>query len=389
MNYRLTPRLLDVQQRGRAFVEDVLYPLELLCDEGSGLPPDVERAARLRGVESGLFAPNVPLEYGGAGLTLMEQVILEEQLGRATNMLWALLWRPANVLQHASETQKDRYLLPYTRGERRGCYAISEDGAGSDTSELETIATRDGDGFTITGTKWFATGGDVASFFMVVADVIDDGGARKPTIFFVDHAADGVDLLRHPRFTHASVYGHPEVRFEGVRVTQDDILGDVGLGMELTREWFREERLMIAARCLGAAERGLELALDWATTRVTYGEPLIERQGIAWPLADSATELAAARALTYQTTWEIEQGLDVKEAHAKASMVKLYASEMAGRVLDRCVQVFGGRGYMRENPVERLWRDVRVDRIWEGTSEIQRLIIARALAKRGVARLTH
>jgi butyryl-CoA dehydrogenase len=389
MTTTLSQRERELQARARAFVEEVLYPLEIPCDEGDGLPPELERAARERAVASGLFAPNMPVEAGGAGFGLFEQVLVEEQLGRATNMLWALVWRPANVLLHTTAAQRDKYLLPYTRGERRGCYAISEEGAGSDTSALATTARRDGDGFAISGTKWFATGGDAASFYMVVADVVEDDGTRRPTIFFVDRTAPGVTLARHPRFTHASVYGHPELRFADVRVTQDDILGDVGLGIEITREWFREERLMIAARCLGAAERGLELALDWARTRRTFGAPLIERQAVQWMLADSATELAAARALTYQVAREVEGGLDVNEAHAKASLVKLHASEMAGRVLDRCVQIFGGRGYMRENPVERLWRDTRVDRIWEGTSEIQRLIIARALDRRGVERLTH
>jgi butyryl-CoA dehydrogenase len=292
------------------------------------------------------------------------------------------------VLVHASAAQRERYLTPWTRGERRGCYAITEPGAGSDTSALETVAARDGDRYRISGEKWFATGGDVASFYMVVADVVEEDGARRPTIFFVDRAAAGLTLEGHPRFTHASVYGHPTLRFENVDVGQDDILGDVGLGMELTRDWFREERLMIAARCCGAAQRALELALAWCQERHTFGQPLAERQMAQAMLADSATELAAARALTYTTAWQIDHGLDIREAHGKASMAKLFASEMAGRVCDRAVQLFGGRGYMRDNPVERLWRDTRVDRIWEGASEIQRLIIARGLSKRGVERLT-
>jgi butyryl-CoA dehydrogenase len=301
--------------------------------------------------------------------------------------VWAIVWRPANVLVHCTPAQRERYLLPYIRGEFRGCYAITEPGAGSDTTRLATEARRDGDGFVISGEKWFATGGDAARFFMVVADV-PDGGRRLPTIFLVDRDAPGFAVGRKPRFTHSVVYGHPELRLENVRVGSDAILGGLGSGMELTREWFREERLMIAARCLGAAQRALELAEAWALKRQAFGQPLAEHQGIQWMLADSACELAAARALTYKVAWEIEHGLDVKEAHAKASMAKLYASEMAGRVCDRAVQIFGGRGYMRDNPVERLWRDTRVDRIWEGTSEIQRLIIARGLARRGVEALT-
>jgi butyryl-CoA dehydrogenase len=389
MDFALSPDLREFKARARAFAETVLYPLEIACDEQDGLPPEVELAARRAALATGFFAPNVPVEDGGAGLGIFEQVMVEEGIGGATGMLWALVWRPSNVLMQATAEQRERYLRPWARGERRGCYAITEPGAGSDTGLLAATARREGDGFRISGEKWFATGGDVASFFMVVANVVDDDdGDPRPTIFFVDRAAPGLRFVREPRFTHASVYGHPVLHFEDVRVTQDDILGDVGLGMELTRDWFREERLMIAARCLGAAERALTLALEWARERQAGGKPLIEHQSIGNMLADSATELAAARALTYKIAWEIDNGLDIREAHGKAAMVKLFASEMAGRVCDRAVQILGGRGYMREHPVERLWRDTRVDRIWEGTSEIQRLIIARGLARRGVATLT-
>jgi alkylation response protein AidB-like acyl-CoA dehydrogenase len=387
VDFRLDPPLRDLQAQARAFVDEVLVPLEPTCDLGDGLPAETERKARERALRSGFFAPNMPREWGGAGLDVLEQVILEEQLGRATNCLWALVWRPANVLVYATPGQRERYVRPYIGGEFRGAYAITEPGAGSDTTRLATEARRDGDGFAISGEKWFATGGDVARFFMVVADVVD-GGRRLPTIFLVDRDAPGFHVGRRPRFTHAVVYGHPELRLEAVRVGADRVLGGVGQGMALTREWFREERLMIAARCLGAAERALELAQAWALERQAFGQPIGTYQGIQWMLADSACELAAARALTYKAAWEMREGLDPKEAHAKASMVKLFASEMAGRVTDRAVQILGGRGYMRDHPVERLWRDTRVDRIWEGTSEIQRLIIARGLQKRGVATLT-
>jgi acyl-CoA dehydrogenase len=379
VNFDLGPELRQLQARARAFVEGVLQPLEELCDQQDGLPPEVERAARAQALASGLFAANMPKAYGGAGLTVLEQVVVEEQLGRATNGLWALVWRPAHVLLSGTPAQRERYLLPYIRGEFRGCYAVTEPGAGSDVSRLATEAHPEGDGFRLTGEKWFATGGDVAAFFLILAGVVD-GERRLPTLFLVDRDAPGLTVGRRPRFTHAVVYGHPELRLDHVRVGPDAVLGGVGRGMELTREWFRDERLMIAARCLGAAQRALE--------RRAFGRPLAEHEAIQWMLADSACELAAARALTYKVAWEVDRGVDPKEAHARASMAKLYASEMAGRVCDRAVQIFGGRGYMRDNPVERLARDTRVDRIWEGTSEIQRLIVARGLARRGVDVLT-
>lgn len=387
MDFALSLPLKGLQARARAFAESVLMPLEQICDERDGLPAELEQEARAKALASGFFAPNMPTAYGGAGLGVMEQVILEEQLGRVTNCLWAIMWRPANVLIHGTEEQRKRYLLPHIRGEFRGCYAVTEPGAGSDTTRLATVARREGDGFVINGEKWFATGGDVARFFMVVADIPEEG-RRLQTIFLVDRDAPGFTVGHKPRFTHAVVYGHPALGLDNVRVGPEAVLGGVGMGMELTKDWFREERLMIAARCLGAAQRALELAQEFTANRQAFGTRLSEHEAIQWMLADSACELAAARALTYKVAWEISAGLDIKEAHAKASMVKLFASEMAGRVCDRAVQMFGGRGYMRSNPVERLWRDTRVDRIWEGTSEIQRLIIARGLAKRGIDLLT-
>lgn len=364
-----------------------LEPFELAVEEAAGaVPAELETKIREICLASGLFAPNFSRKVGGTGLSFGQQVVLEEALGRLTNCLWAALWRPPNVLIHASAAQRERYLLPYCRGERRACYAITEPGAGTDTSRLATTARHDGDGYVITGEKWFATGGDVAGFFLVVASIETQNGPA-PTIFFVDRDAPGLRIGRHPKFTHNVLYGHPELHLDGVRVGADAILGEIGGGNTLTQEWFREERVMIAARCLGAAARCIELASAFAAERVAFGQAIAEYQGVQWLLADSATELAAARALTYEVTAEIETGLEPKLAHGRASIAKLFASEMAGRVTDRCVQVFGGRGYMRENPVERLWRDVRVDRIWEGTSEIQRVIVARQLAKRGLGAL--
>ena len=319
-------------------------------------------------------------------MSLAEQVILEEQVGRLSNCLWSALWRPSNVLIHATSDQRARYVDPNIRGERRGCYAITEPDAGSDVSALATTATRVAGGFRLNGSKWFVTGGDVAEFLLVVAIV--DGDPSLPTIFFVDRHAPGLTFVRKPRMTHAVVYGHPEISLADVFVADDAVLGEIGQGISLTQDWFREERLMIAARCLGAAARCIELAREFAESRSQFGQPIIENQAIQWMLADSATELAAAQALTYKVAADIESGIEAKVAHGRASMAKLYASEMVGRVTDRCVQIFGGRGYLRENPVERLSRDYRVDRIWEGTSEMQRLIIARALRRRGLDSLT-
>ncbi len=386
MRFSLSDREVEIRTRARALVDE-LIPFELAVDEANDeVPPELEREIRSIFLRSGFFAPNFPVEWGGAGLSLAEQVILEEQVGRLTNCLWSALWRPSNVLIHATPEQRSRYVEPNIRGEFRGCYAITEPEAGSDVSSLKTVARRVNSGYRLNGEKWFVTGGDVATFLLVVALV--DGDPSLPTIFFVERDAEGLTFVRTPRMTHSVVYGHPEIRLQDVFVAEDGVLGEVGQGISLTQDWFREERLMIAARCLGAAARCIELAHQYAESRVQFGQPIIENQAIQWMLADSATELAAAQALTYKVAADIEAGMEVKVAHGRASMAKLYASEMVDRVTDRCVQIFGGRGYLRENPVERLSRDYRVDRIWEGTSEMQRLIIARAIRRRGLGSLT-
>jgi alkylation response protein AidB-like acyl-CoA dehydrogenase len=373
----------DIRARARELAR-ALRQYELTVEEAAdAVPRALEREIVARCVASRLFSPNLPKELDGAGLTLYEQVAVEEEVGGLTNWLWAALWRPPNVLVHATPAQRERYVLLYTRGEFRGCYAITEPGAGSDVSDLQTVARREGDGWRISGEKWFVTGGDVARFALVVAMAETEAG-WEPTIFFVDRDAPGMRWGRQPAFTNHALYGHPELTLDGVEVGPEDVLGEVGGGISLTHDWFREERLMIAARCIGAARRCLGEAHAWAQERRAFGHPIAEYQAVQWMLADSATELAAARALLYQTVAAIESGLDLKVAHGQAAMVKLFASEMVGRVADRAVQVFGGRGYMRENPVERLWRDTRIDRIWEGTSEMQRLIVARALDRRGL-----
>jgi butyryl-CoA dehydrogenase len=372
-----------VRERARALAA-ALTPFEMAIEEAAdSVPAALEREIVGICVASGLFAPNLPATLGGAGLSLREQVIVEEALGGLTNWLWAALWRPPNVLIHATSEQRERYVRPYTHGTFRGCYAITEQQAGSDVSDLQTIARRDGDGWRISGEKWFVTGGDVARFLLVVAMAQTETGLA-PTIFFVDRDAPGVRWGRQPRFTNHALYGHPELRLNEVRVGPQDVLGEAGGGITLTHDWFREERLMIAARCIGAARRCIEEAHAWSRQRHAFGHAIGDYQAVQWMLADSATELAAARALLYQTVDAIAGGLDAKQAHGQTAMAKLFASEMVGRVADRSLQIFGGRGYMRENAVERLWRDTRIDRIWEGTSEMQRQIVARALDRRGL-----
>jgi alkylation response protein AidB-like acyl-CoA dehydrogenase len=247
---------------------------------------------------------------------------------------------------------------------------------------VRTTARRDGDGWVIDGTKWHVTAGDVADFLLVHAHV--DGNPELATVFFVDKDLPGVEVVRTPKYAHTFVFEHPIFALDGVRVGEDAVLGGVGAGYKLTKEWFIEERIMIGARTMGAAARALELSLAFANERVQFGEPIVSFQAVEFMLADMASQIMAAKSMLYRVGWQAAHAeTSPKELHALASAVKLVCSETAGRVADAAVQIHGGRGYMREQPVERLWRELRVDRIWEGTSEIQRIVIGNELRKRG------
>ncbi|MCV7288676.1 acyl-CoA dehydrogenase family protein [Mycolicibacterium wolinskyi] len=389
MEFAYTPRLVELKDRARTLTEKII-PFEEECERNNRLTAESHATIKAAVLDAGLQAINTPTEFGGAGLTVLEQVVVQDELGKLTNALWDAVWRPANPLAHATQEQRERYLIPGARGDRRDAVAISEADAGSDFSAAKTTATPDGNGgYVINGEKWFVTVGDVADYLIVLAYVQPE---HAPTMFLVDVDTPGVQITKIPRYTHTFVYEHPEFTFTDVRVGAEAVLGGVGAGLELTRDWFTEERLMIGARTIGAAERALTLAVDWARERVQGGEPLINRQLIQGMIADSVVDITTNRALTHQVAWEFDNA-DLndpnqrKTLHAKAATVKLAASEASNRVVDRAVQIFGGRGYIRDYPVERLWRELRVDRIWEGTSEIQRLVIANEANKRGLSNL--
>ncbi len=382
MDFRLSTADRALQQRARDFTDQVLVPLEDECEDNDGLTPESAAAAKQAVLDWDFHAINHAEANGGRGHDLFAQMLIEEQWGRATGALWDVPWRPSIPLAAGTEEQKDRFLRPACRGERRDAYAITEEAAGSDPTMVQTTATRDGDSWTMTGEKWHVTSGDVADFFLVHTHV--DADPAKATIFLVDKDAPGVRLVRTPAYMHTFVFEHPIFAFEDVRVGDDRILGEIGRGFELTKEWFVEERLMIGARTVGAATRALELSLAFAKDRRQFGRPIVDFQAVEFMLADMAAELMAAKSMLYRVCWQgARGGADRKELHAMAGAVKLVCSETAGRIVDKAVQIHGGRGYMREQPVERLWRELRVDRIWEGTSEIQRMVIGNELRKRG------
>jgi acyl-CoA dehydrogenase len=386
MDLTLPAADLKWKERAKAFAEQVLFPQEIELELKGSLPRATKDAMRCAVVEHGLNGINHAREVGGQGCTQLQQTLIGEELGKATGALWAVVWHPALPLKHGTPAQIADYLTPSCLGARRACVAVTEPEAGSDARQVRTRADRKGNGFVINGEKWFVTSGDEADYIIVHANV--DGDPEQPTLFLVDKATPGVRIAREPKFTHTYVFGHPEFLFENVEVGGDKVLGSVGGGLELTKDWFVEARLQIAGNCLGAAIRAFELADDFASKRRQFGRPIRDFQAIEFMLADMAVAILAAKSLIYRVASEIDRGLDRKIVHARASAVKLYASEMAGQVLDKAVQIFGGRGYMRENPVERLNREVRVDRIWEGTSEIQRVIIGSQLRKRGTGIFT-
>ena len=379
-----------IQERARRFVGDELIPHEVEAEMNGGRLADDVRAKHHRlAIELGLYAMNMPKDLGGGGMTTFQQVLVSEQLGRVTNALGWCVHTPASwAPEVVTGEQLSRWIVPTIRGERHECYAITEETAGSDVEAIESTARRDGEEYVLNGTKWHVTSFNTADYVFFQARISGGRNSGAHAMFFVDKDTPGVRLVREPAYSHTYADTHAIVAFEDVRVPASNRIGDEGDGLDFTYEWFRYERLMIAARCCGAAERLIEEATAFAKERVQFGEPIIAFQAIQHMLADSTTELWAARLMTYELAKNVDRGVDVKVQHAQCSMAKLYASEMAGRVADRAVQIFGGRGYMRENVAERFHRELRVDRIWEGTSEIQRNIVADQLAKRGVRTLT-
>jgi acyl-CoA dehydrogenase len=377
----LPAEISALKQRVALFVENEVYPLEERIAAAGAIDPTEVDHLRKQARAAGFAMLNMPPEHGGIGLSMLGQVAIEEESGKATNGLgFAVVDRgPRELLELTTQEQAERFVAPVVRGEYREAWALTEPGAGSDLSGLQATAVRDGDDWVLNGEKWFVTSEGEPGVYVVAAVV--DG---EQTLFLVEPDAAGLEIKRTPRFLHDPYLDHhPEIVLRNCRVPDSNRIpagGDAG-----AKEWILVERLFIAARCCGAAERLLDIASSWAKEREAFGSRIADYQGVSFPLADSLTELLAARLLTYHAAHAFDMLENRKIVHGKVSMAKLYASEMAGRVADRALQVMGGRGYMVENPAARFFRELRVDRIWEGTSEIQRVIIAGGLLKRGAA----
>ena len=385
MSYPLPPEARILQAAVRKYVDEELIPWEVHAEMNHGeVPPEVLKRQKDEARRIGLSSMDAPRELGGGGASMLLQAVAQEQTGRVTN---ALGWRFSNVqkwmAKACSPHQIETWVKPLIADARHECYAITEAEAGSDVDAIQATARRDGGHYVLNGEKWHVTSGNLADVIIFQAKLADGPNAGAHCLFFVDSDTPGIEVVRSPAYTHTFAAHHPIYRFKDVRVPEANRIGAEGDGMGFTHDWFRYERLMIGARCCGAAARLIDEATAFARQRKLFGQMLSDMQAVQFMLADSLTELWAARLMVYQTAAGIDAGEDVKVSHAQSSMVKLYCSEMANRVADRAVQIFGGRGYMRENVAERFYRELRVERIWEGASEIQRVIIAGGLLKRG------
>lgn len=375
----LPAEIRALKERVARFIEQEVYPLETTVTERGSFDEAELAELRRKARAEGFAQLNMPAAVGGGDLSMLAQVALEEESGKATNGLgFAAVDRgPRELYEMATPDQIERYVMPIVRGEFREAWALTEPGAGSDLAGIQATAVRDGDDWLLNGDKWFVTSEGRPGVYIVLA--VAEG---EQALFLVEPDSPGLEIVRVPRFLHDPYLDHhPEIRFRDCRVPDANRVP--ASGEDGAKEWILVERLFIAARCCGAAQRLLDLATAYAQERTAFGSPIAEYQGVSFPLADTLTEVAAARLLTYHAAHAFDTLGDRKIVHGKVSMAKLYASEMAGRAADRAVQILGGRGYSLDSAAARFYRELRVDRIWEGTSEIQRLILARGLLKRG------
>lgn len=379
MDFSLSDEERQIRDWVRTFVQRELLPLEqeVLRRERAhqpGLTADELAELRQKAKKSGFWGVQTPPEYGGMGLSAVMTALLEAELGR-TFVPFSFGGSADNILFHANDEQKERYLLPTIEGTRKSCFAITEPGAGSDAKAIRTTARRDGSDWVINGEKTFITGGNEADFVMVFAVTDPEKGANGGvTCFLVDRdmgwRSEYIDTMGE--------WGPASLVFEDVRVPDSQVLGEVGQGFALAMQWIGRGRYLLPARAIGSCERLLSMAIDHANTRETFGAPIAERQAIQWMIADSGVEIEALRWLVLHAAWQVDSGLDSRHAQ---SIAKLYGGQKANEIVDRVLQIHGGMGYTRELPVERWYRELRLLRIYEGTDEIQRRTIARNLLK--------
>jgi acyl-CoA dehydrogenase len=388
MDFGLSEEQRLIVETTRAFVENELYPHEQEVERTGVLRPELVTELKAKAIEAGLYAANMPADVGGAGLDTVTWLLYEKELGRANYALhWTCVARPSNILLAGTTEQREKYLFPCIRGEKSDCLAMTEPGAGSDLRGMKASAVQDGDDWVLNGTKHFISHADVADFAIVfmasgeedsVSRSVGGGKRKKITAFFVDKGTPGFTVREGYRNVSHRGYTNSVLEFDDCRLPGTQVLGEVHKGFDVANSWLGATRLQVGATCLGRADRALGHAIEYAAQREQFGQQIGKFQGVSFKLADMATELKAAELMILEAAWKYDHGTVTDQDMA---MAKLKATEMLAFVADEAIQIHGGMGLMDDLPLERIWRDARVERIWEGTSEIQRHIISRALLR--------
>jgi len=382
MQFGLTDEQQMIVDTVRSFVEHEIYPHEDAVERSGEVPQEIADEIKRKTIDLGFYACNFPQEVGGAGLSHVDFALVERELGRGSMALNHFFGRPQNILMACQGDQRERYLLPAVRGERMDALAMTEPDAGSDVRGMKCSAVRDGGDWVLNGSKHFISGAEHADFFIVfVATGVDDtprGPKKRITTFLVDRGTPGFEV----RDGYASVshrgYKNCILDFDNCRLPDAQVLGEVDGGFAVMNEWLYATRITVATMSVGRARRCFDYALSYAAEREQFGQPIGKFQGVSFQIADMMTEIDAADLLTLSAAWRLDEGLPANREIASA---KVYATEMLARVTDATLQIFGGMGLMSDFPIERFWRDARVERIWDGTSEIQRHIISRELLR--------
>lgn len=382
MRFGLTEEQDLIVSTVRGFVETEIQPHEDLVERTGSVPPEIAERIRRRTIELGFHACNFPAEVGGAGLGHLDFALVERELGRGSMALTHFFGRPQNILMACEGEQRERYLLPAVRGERSDALAMTEPEAGSDIRSMKCAARRDGGDWVVSGTKHFISGAEHADFVIVFVatgeDMTDKGPKKRITAFLVDRGTPGFSIRDGYSSVSHRGYSNAILEFDDCRLPESQVLGEVDGGFAVMNEWLYATRLTVAAMCVGRARRVFDLALRQAAERRQFGQSIGKFQGVSFQIADMITEIDAADWLTLGAAWRLDEGL---AANREIASAKLYASEMLARITDAALQIFGGMGLMADLPIERFWRDARVERIWDGTSEIQRHIISRELLR--------
>ena len=382
MNFGLTDEQEMIVSTVRSFVEKEVYPHEAEVERSGEVPAELADAIKQKTIELGFYACNFPEDVGGAGLSHLEFALVERELGRGSMALTHFFGRPQNILMACEGEQRERYLFPAVRGERMDALAMTEPDAGSDVRGMKCSARREGGDWVLNGTKHFISGADHADFVIVfVATGEDDtpkGPKKRITTFLVDRGTPGFTIREGYNSVSHRGYKNMVLEFDDCRLPDAQVLGEVDGGFAVMNEWLYATRITVATMSVGRARRCFDLALSHAAERKQFGQPIGKFQGVGFQIADMVTEIDAADWLTLASAWRLDQGLPANREIASA---KLYATEMLARVTDAALQVHGGMGLMDDLPIERFWRDARVERIWDGTSEIQRHIISRELLR--------